>query len=147
MAIKLDDELKTSAQKTLKVEKSINVDEKVKIKFNTSTIMITNAELFNTPMTEEDEKKARVTFYPSGTSYRHFKYGQVLEVSKPEYENIKAYFANRMVYVNNERMGNLGNLYKERLATASPSEREYIKLNEHEFTAAVFEKPIIELVS
>jgi len=149
MAIKLDNEPKATIEKNTKVEKAvnINVDKKVKIKFNTSTMMIMNAELFNTPLTEEEERKSRVTFYPSGASYRHFKYGQVLEVSQLEYENINAYFEGRTAFVNNERMGELKKIYNERLTTASPSELEYIKLNEYEFTAAVFEKPIVELVS
>ena len=153
MAIGLNDEV-ISSKKSQKIEKSFDApveiaakEEKIKIKFNTSTMMILNAELFNSPLTEEDEKKHKFSFYPNVQSYKHFRCGQVLEVGKSEYENIKAYFGGRTALVNNERMGDLRKIYEERLAGATQSEREYIKANEHEFTLAVFEKPIFELVA
>lgn len=138
MSVKLNDTSSVADKRSVK-----SVGDKVKIKFNVSTMMILDTPKFNTEL-GADTKNFR--FYPEPSSYKHFRSGQVLELEADEFAKFKSYYGDRTVSVNNERMGNLQKIYKERMQSASPSEKIYIEANKHEFTACTFQKPIIEIV-
>lgn len=126
-----------------------DTSSKIKIRFNFGTMMITKQKEFSTPL--DSSIRDNFIFRAAVNTYKFFRIGQIIEVTKQELADITAYFTNdngqlRTAKLNNERMGNLDKIYKERLRTATPAERDFMKTTEHEFKACSFEKPIFEIV-
>lgn len=119
-------------------------DEKIKVKFNCCTMVIKDVSAFATNVIGIEKDK--FLFYPAPHTYKHYVANQEYDLSNEEFALIEAQHGGKIIEVNNERMGKLRKIYEERLATASPSEKKYIKENEHEFTACSFNKPIYEVI-
>ena len=128
----------------LEAKQAKKTEDKIKVKFNVSTMIIKDVSNFVTNVVGIEKDK--FLFYPAPHTYKHYTANQEYEVSQDEFKLIETQHAGRIVAVNNERMGKLRKIYEERLATASPSEKQYIRENEHEFTACSFDKPIYEVM-